>query len=69
MIVGEPSNDHIFEVIDICDLAQAQGTNVGVKAALKKPPKHQWWRRDTMKRVGNAREIQAAATTTRALAK
>jgi hypothetical protein len=42
MTVGELSNDHIPEMIDSCDIAQAQGTNVGVKTTLKTGLKRQW---------------------------
>jgi hypothetical protein len=42
MTVGEPSNHHVSEMIDSCDIAQAQGTNVGVKTTLKTRLKHQW---------------------------
>jgi hypothetical protein len=69
MILGEPSNDPISEMIDVCDSARAQRTNVGVKAALKSQPKHQWWRRDTLKCVGNALETRLASTARSTLAK
>jgi hypothetical protein len=35
VIVAEPANDHISEMTEFCDIAQAQRTNAGVKAALK----------------------------------
>jgi hypothetical protein len=69
MTIGESSNDQVFEMIACCDIAQAQGTNVGVKAALKTRPNRQWWRRYTRKCAGNTLEINTPSERPDRLAK
>jgi hypothetical protein len=69
MNVGESSNDQLFELIACCDIAQAERTNVGVKAALKTRANHQWSRPYTRKRTGNTPDMKTAADGRDGLAK